>query len=69
MKIMDEGVGNSIACAARDCGTIIDDERVIQLVGDERAKIRYQKLITNSFVQVWNKLMSNATPERTRFQL
>lgn len=49
---MDEGVGNSITCAASDCDVIIDDETVIQLVGDPTAKLRYQHLITNSFVQV-----------------
>lgn len=52
MKIMDEGVGNSILCAATDCDFIIDDETVIQLVDDLQVKRRYQHLITNSFVQV-----------------
>lgn len=49
---MDEGVGNSILCAATDCDVIIDDETVIELVDDLQAKRRYQHLITNSFVQV-----------------
>lgn len=49
---MDEGVGNSILCAATDCDVIIDDETVIELVDDSQAKSRYQHLITNSFVQV-----------------
>lgn len=49
---MDEGVGNSILCAATDCNVIIDDETVIQLIEDLQTKRRYQHLITNSFVQV-----------------
>lgn len=49
---MDEGIGNSILCAATDCDVVIDDETVIELVNDLQAKCRYQHLITNSFVQV-----------------
>lgn len=52
VKIMDEGVGNSISCASTDCDVIIDDETVLELVEDSEAKLRYQHLITNSFVQV-----------------
>lgn len=49
---MDDGVGNSILCPKSNCDVIIDDEMVIDLVGDEEVKRRYQHLITNSFVQV-----------------
>lgn len=52
IKIMDEGVGNSILCPESDCDVIIDDETVIELVNSLQVKHRYQHFITNSFVQV-----------------
>lgn len=52
-KIMGEGLGNSILCAAQGCKIVIDDETVMRFAGDNMAlKFRYQHLITNSFVLV-----------------
>lgn len=52
LKIMDEGVGDSVVCAETDCDVILDDKIVLELVDDIQAKSRYQLLITNAFVQV-----------------
>lgn len=52
IKIMDEGLSNSILCAATDCDVFVDDEIVIELVDDLPAKRRYQLLIANSLIQV-----------------
>lgn len=50
-KIMDEGRGRSIACAAHDCHILVDDANVMKLVSDPRVKLKYQQLITNGFVE------------------
>lgn len=55
-KIMEEGVGQSIACAAHGCDILVDDVRVMDLVPDSRVKVKYQHLITNSFVEC-NRLL------------
>lgn len=51
-KILEEGLGQSIACAAHDCDILVDDVTVMTLVTDQRVKSRYQKTVTNSFVEV-----------------
>lgn len=51
-KIMKEGQGQSIACAAHACDILVDDETVIRLITDARVKLKYQHLITNNFVEV-----------------
>lgn len=51
-KIMEEGLGQSISCAAHGCDIIVDDVTVMKLVNDSRVKLKYQHLITNSFVEV-----------------
>lgn len=51
LKIVDEGVVDSIRCPDTDCDIIVDDSTVTQLVSSE-TKQKYQHLITNSFVQV-----------------
>lgn len=51
-KIMEEGLGQSIACAAHGCDILVDDVTVMKLVSDPRVKLKYQHLITNSFVEV-----------------
>lgn len=51
-KIMQEGQGQSIACAAHGCDILVDDETVIRLITDSRVKLKYQHLITNNFVEV-----------------
>lgn len=52
-KILEEGLGQSIACAAHDCDILVDDVTVMTLVTDQRVKSRYQKTVTNSFVEVF----------------
>ena len=51
-KIMEEGVGQTIACAAYGCDILVDDATVMKLVKDSKVKLKYQHLITNSFVEV-----------------
>lgn len=52
---MEEGLGQSISCAAHGCDIIVDDVTVMKLVRDSRVKLKYQHLITNSFVEVRKK--------------
>jgi len=49
-KIMDEGMGQKISCAAHGCDILVDDMTVMKLVSDPRVKLKYQQHITNSFV-------------------
>lgn len=51
-KIMEEGLGQSIACAAHGCDILVDDVTVMRLITEPRVKLKYQHLITNSFVEV-----------------
>ena len=53
-KIMEEGVGQTIACAAHGCDILVDDATVMRLVKDSKVRLKYQHLITNSFVEVNN---------------
>ncbi|XP_062554834.1 E3 ubiquitin-protein ligase ariadne-1 [Armigeres subalbatus] len=55
-KIVEEGLGQSIACAAHGCDILVDDVTVMRLVQDPRVKLKYQHLITNSFVEC-NRLL------------
>ncbi|XP_055325889.1 E3 ubiquitin-protein ligase ariadne-1 [Sitodiplosis mosellana] len=55
-KIMEEGLGQSISCAAHGCDIIVDDVTVMKLVNDSRVRLKYQHLITNSFVEC-NRLL------------
>lgn len=55
-KIMEEGVGQTIACAAHNCPILVDDQTAMRLVKDPRVKLKYQHLITNSFVEC-NRLL------------
>lgn len=55
-KIMEEGVGQTISCAAHGCDILVDDASVMRLVRDPRVKLKYQHLITNSFVEC-NRLL------------
>ncbi len=52
-KIMDEGASQSIECPGSNCDIVVDDQKVMELVKDSKIKLKYQQLITNSFVQVW----------------
>lgn len=51
-KIMSEGIGQTISCAAHNCDVLVDDETVKKLVPDAKVKLKYLHLITNSFVEV-----------------
>ncbi|WAR00510.1 ARI1-like protein [Mya arenaria] len=50
-KIVDEGMGQTIACAAYGCDILVDDVTVMNLITDARVRLKYQHLITNSFVE------------------
>lgn len=56
LKIIEEGVAQSIACAAHDCPILVDDQTAMRLIKDSKVKIKYQHLITNSFVEC-NRLL------------
>jgi ariadne-1 len=51
-KITQEGMGESISCAAHNCEILVDDATVMRLISDARVRTKYQHLITNSFVEV-----------------
>lgn len=55
-KIMEEGVGQTIACAAHNCAILVDDQTAMRLLKDPRVRLKYQHLITNSFVEC-NRLL------------
>ena len=50
-KIMDEGISQSIECPG-NCEILVDDQTVMKLVKESKVRLKYQHLITNSFVQV-----------------
>lgn len=49
---MEEGLGQTISCAAHGCDILVDDATVMNLVKDSKVRLKYQLIITNSFVQV-----------------
>lgn len=55
-KIMDQGMCQIIACAAHGCDILVDDQTVMSLITDPKVKLKYQHLITNSFVEC-NRLL------------
>lgn len=55
-KIMDEGIVQTIQCAASSCDILVDDAYIMRLVKDPNVKQRYQRLISNAFVEC-NKLI------------
>lgn len=55
-KVMEEGVGQSIACPAHNCPILVDDQTAMEFIRDPRVKLKYQHLITNSFVKC-NRLL------------
>ncbi|XKL68058.1 hypothetical protein PGB90_003549 [Kerria lacca] len=55
-KIMEEGLGQTISCAAHGCDILVDDATVMNLVKDSKVRLKYQQIITNSFVQC-NRLL------------
>lgn len=55
-KIMEEGMGQTIECAAHNCNILVDDVSVMRLIKDSKVRLKYQHLITNSFVEC-NRLL------------
>lgn len=49
---MEEGMCQSISCAAHGCDILVDDATVMRLLTEPRVRTKYQQLITNSFVEV-----------------
>ena len=49
---MDEGASQMIECPGSNCDILVDDQTVMKLVKEAKVKLKYQQLITNSFVQV-----------------
>ncbi|XP_003740103.1 potential E3 ubiquitin-protein ligase ariadne-1 isoform X1 [Galendromus occidentalis] len=64
-KIIEEGVGQTISCAAHGCDILVDDQTVMRLIIDQKVKLKYQHLITNSFVQCNRLLRWCPKPECT----
>lgn len=64
-KIVEEGMGNTISCAATDCHILVDDQTVMNLITDTKVKLKYQHLITNSFVECNRLLRWCPKPECT----
>ena len=54
-KVMSEGIGQTITCAAHLCDVLIDDVTVMRLIPDPKVRLKYQHLITNSFVEVFDQ--------------
>ena len=50
-KIMDEGSSQTIACPTIGCNSLIADQDVFRLIKDQTVRLKYQLLITNSFVE------------------
>ena len=74
-KIVDEGASQMIECPGA-CNIVVDDQTVMTLITDPRVKLKYQHLITNSFVQC-NRLLkwcpspdcSNAVKVQVRIRI
>lgn len=62
-KIMEEGVGQTISCAAHNCLILVDDETAMRLIQNPRVKLKYQQLITNSFIECNRKLRWCPSPD------
>jgi len=52
LKILYEGMSQTISCAAHNCNALIDDTTVMKLVTDSKVRAKYQLLIINNFVEV-----------------
>uniref|UniRef100_A0A8C7ZW24 RBR-type E3 ubiquitin transferase n=1 Tax=Oryzias sinensis TaxID=183150 RepID=A0A8C7ZW24_9TELE len=56
-KIIEEGMGQTISCPAHSCDILVDDNTVMRLITDSKVKLKYQHLITNSFVELKTVLL------------
>ena len=61
---MSEGIGQTISCAAHNCEILIDDATVMKLVPDAKVRLKYQHLITNSFVEVGRLLAISVSNDK-----
>ena len=50
-----------IECPGSNCDILVDDQTVMKLVKEAKVKLKYQQLITNSFVQVIKETEDNET--------
>ena len=50
-----------IECPGSNCDILVDDQTVMKLVKEAKVKLKYQQLITNSFVQVIKETEFNET--------
>ena len=50
MKIMNEGIGQTIPCPAK-CDILVDDKTVLNVIKNPAIRRKYQHLITKSFVE------------------
>ncbi|XP_043189750.1 E3 ubiquitin-protein ligase ariadne-1-like isoform X2 [Amphibalanus amphitrite] len=62
-RVMEDGVGCTISCAAHGCDILVDDETVLRLVTEPRVLARYQRLITDTFVQCNRRLCWCPSPD------
>lgn len=57
-KIMEHGQVQTIPCSAVGCDIVVDDQTVMNLIKDPKVKLKYQHLITNSFITC-NRLLQH----------
>ena len=63
-KISNEGSCQMIQCpSGQDCKELIDDQTVIKLIKDPKIKVKFQQLITDSFVQCNKKMKWCPAPD------
>ncbi|MGH0125375.1 UNVERIFIED_CONTAM: hypothetical protein FKN15_028756 [Acipenser sinensis] len=62
-KIIEEGMGQTISCPAHSCDILVDDNTVMRLITDSKVKLKYQHLITNSFVECNRQLKWCPAPD------
>ena len=49
-------MGQTITCAAHGCEILVDDQTVMKLVKDAKVRLKYQQLISKSFVECKREL-------------
>lgn len=64
-KIMNDGASEMIGCPSFKCQILVDDRTVMKLIEEPRTTLRYQHLITNSFVQCNQLLQWCPSPDCT----
>ncbi len=69
MKIMSDGMGQTISCPAHECDALVDDVTVKKLLFDPEVRKKYLHLITKSFVEVWLVLITKLIEHFYNFSL